>query len=152
MLEDPKTLEVKFTAHTYPCSPGPLYALSCRIKSSRNFRSIPMELLQRAASWIECKVSCQALRICWRRIPIYPVQLQQTRISSETCDFTSNCMELLVNDFLNRLLQKIDQLTMIRLCKCVPLTCPCSLNFANVVKVITNFCSQAYLRSPDPYT
>jgi len=49
--------------HTSPCVPSPIQLLTARQKSGRNFRAIPMEVFQRIAGWIQCKVSTQSMRM-----------------------------------------------------------------------------------------
>ena len=60
------------TIHTYPCVPSNTQLLTARQKSGRNFRAIPMEVFQRVAGWIQCKVQTQSLRMNLELDPDFP--------------------------------------------------------------------------------
>ena len=75
-LENPTTKEVIISGlrldHTLPCNPSPAQQMVGRVKSGRNFKSIPWLVLQRAAALIDCKASTQTLRMALHRDPDFP--------------------------------------------------------------------------------
>ena len=52
--------------------PIPAQQMVGRVKSGRNFKSIPWLVLQRAAALIDCKASTQTLRMALHRDPDFP--------------------------------------------------------------------------------
>ena len=75
-LENPTTKEVIISGlrldHTRPCNPSPAQQMVGRVKSGRNFKSIPWQVMQRAAALIDCKASTQTLRMALHRDPDFP--------------------------------------------------------------------------------
>ena len=63
------------TIHTYPCVPSNTQLQTARQKSGRNVRAIPMEVLQRVAGWVQCKVQTQSLRMNLELDPDFPKTL-----------------------------------------------------------------------------
>ena len=111
-LENPLTKEVVIAKaklqHTEPCNPSSVQAMVGRVKSGRNFKSIPIQVhhvistpppscvyptfwcihiccmqcqvIQRAAALIECRVSTQTLRMSLDRDPEFPRTISTDRL------------------------------------------------------------------------
>ena len=105
-LENPSTKEVIIAKaslkHTPPCNPSPMQSMIGRVKSGRNFKSIPFKVeppppppkwetyffalilffwkvIQRAAALIECRVSTQTLRMTLDKDPDFPRTISTDR-------------------------------------------------------------------------